>query len=69
MMHSIYFDWNGPEEVRRQRLYEGKLFVYSPRPSMMKLINHARSMIEKAFNGIEPRKAQFHMPVEKYVEI
>src|SRR4029079_5949419 len=25
--------------------------------------------IEKAFNGIEPRKAQFHMPVEKYVEI
>lgn len=69
MMHSIYYDWNGPEEVRRQRLYEGQLFVYSPRPSMMKLINHAKSMIEKSFNGIDPRKAQFHMPVEKYVEI
>jgi hypothetical protein len=60
MMHSIYYDWNGPEEVRRQRLYEGQLFVYSPRPSMMKLINHARSMIEKAFQ--RHRAAQGAVP-------
>ena len=69
MMHSIYYDWNGPEDVRRQRLYEGQLFVYSPKPSMLKLINHAKSMIEGAFQPIDPRKAQFSMPVEKYVEI
>lgn len=69
MMHSIYYDWNGPEAVRRQRLYDGQLFVYSPRPAMLKLIGHARTMIEKAFDPIDPRKAQFHMPVEKYVEI
>ena len=69
MMNSIYFDWHGPEDVRRKWLYEGQLFVYSPKPSMLKLINHAKSMIENAFTPIDPKRAQFHMPVEKYVEI
>ena len=36
---------------------------------MMKLIKHALNMIEKSFKPLDPRKAQFHMPVEKYVEI
>jgi hypothetical protein len=68
-MHSIYYDWTGREDVRRQRLYEGQLFVYSPRPSMMKLINHAKQMIEDAFKPLDPRKAQYHMPVAQYVDI
>jgi hypothetical protein len=69
MMHSIYYNWNGPEEIRRQRLYEGQLFVYSPKPAMMKLVEHARKMIEDAFHPVEPRKAQYSMPVEEYVRI
>ena len=69
MMHSAYYDWSGPEDVRRQRLYDGQLFVYSPRPSMLKLIDHARQMIEQAFAPLDPRKAQYHMPVEEYVRI
>src|SRR5690349_2805653 len=69
MMHSIYYDWNGPEETRLKRLYEGQLFVYSPKPSMLKLIGHARKMIEDAFGNIDPRKAQYHMPVEEYVKV
>lgn len=68
MMNSIYFDWTGPEDIRRRRLYEGQLFVYSPKPAMLKLIAHARAMIEKGFAPIDPRDAQYHMPVEKYVE-
>jgi hypothetical protein len=69
MMHSIYYDSNASDEVRRERLYEGQLFVYSPRPSMLKLINHARSMMEEKFGSIDPRQAQYNMPVEKYVEL
>jgi hypothetical protein len=69
MMHSIYYDWTGREDVRRQRLYDGQLFVYSPRASMMKLINHAKQMIEDAFKPLDPRKAQYHMPVAQYVDI
>ncbi|MBV8782329.1 MAG: hypothetical protein JO353_13110 [Phycisphaerae bacterium] len=68
-MHSIYYDFTGPESERRKMLYDGQLFVYSPKPSMMAFINHARKMIEEAFGDINPSKAQYSMPVEKYVEI
>lgn len=68
-MHSVYFDSKMSDELRRQRLYEGQIFLFSPRPSTLALISHAREMIEGAFGNVDPRQAQFHMPVEKYVEI
>ncbi len=68
-MHTAYFDSNASDEVRRKRLYEGQVFIFSPRKSTLALINHAREMIEGAFGKIDPRQAQHHMPVEKYVEI
>jgi len=68
-MNTVYFDANVTDEVRLQGLYDGQLYVYGPRPSTLKLVEHARAMIEKAFGGIDPREAQYHMPVEKYVEI
>ena len=67
--HSAYFDANVSDAVRRQRLYDGQVFIYSPRPSTLELCNLAREMIEEAFGKVDPRQAQHHMPVEKYVEI
>src|ERR1700722_17160754 len=69
MMHSVYFDSASSDSLRRQRLYDGQIFVYSPRPSTLELCNLAREMIEEAFGTVDPRQAQHHMPVEKYVEI
>jgi hypothetical protein len=69
MMHTAYFDSNASDDVRRQRLYDGQVFIYSPRPSTLELTNLARTMIEDAFGKVDPREAQHHMPVEKYVEI
>ena len=37
--HSVYFDSKVSDEVRLQRLYDGQLFVYSPRPSTLELCN------------------------------
>jgi hypothetical protein len=68
-MHTVYFDSSAPDEVRRKRLYEGQIFVYSARPGTRRLIEHARGMIEEAFGSIDPRQAQHEMPVEKYVQI
>lgn len=68
-MNTVYFDANLPEAARRKKLYEGQLFVFSPRPSTVKLCEFARQMIEDAFAGRDPLLAQFDMPVEKYVEI
>ena len=69
MMHTVYYDSTAKDDVRRSRLYDGQLFVFSPKAGTMKLIELARGMIEEAFGKIDPREAQYHMPVEKYVEI
>jgi hypothetical protein len=69
MMHSIYYDSKLSDRDRLNKLYEGQLFVFSPKPAMLKLITHARKMIEDKFGSIDPRKAQYSMPVEKYVEL
>ena len=57
------------DDVRRQRLFEGQLFVYSPRASSRAFIEFARELIKKAFEPHDPETAQFHMSVERYAEI
>jgi len=58
------------DDVRRARLYEGQVFVYSASKSSKRLIQHAQNMIEEAFRDVgDPMYAQFAMPVEEYVAI
>jgi Phytanoyl-CoA dioxygenase (PhyH) len=68
-MNTISFDSTASDGVRRKRLYEGQLFVFSPRPASVALCEFARGMIEEAFGAIDPRRAQYSMPVEEYVAI
>lgn len=68
-MHTVYVDSAVNDQVRRERLYNGQIFVFTPRPSTIALIQHARKMIAAAFGNLDPRDAQFHMSVEEYVSI
>lgn len=68
-MNTMFVDYECPEEKRRARLYEGQVFVFSPRPSSVALCEFAKGMIEEAFGPLDPREAQYHMPVEQYVSI
>ena len=68
-MNTVYVDSNANDQVRRQRLYTGQLFVITPRPSTIALCEFAKSMIKEAFGSIDPLEAQYHMPVEQYVAI
>src|SRR3954452_6139987 len=68
-MHSVYFDDPCSDDVRRQRLYQGDIFVYSPRAATLAFAKFARDMIEEAFAPLPPETAQHHMPVERYAEI
>ena len=36
--NTVYYDAHFSDEVRRQKLYEGQLFVYSPRKSTLAFI-------------------------------
>ena len=69
MMNSVFIDAAKTDAERRQALYAGQVFFFSPRPSTIKLCDLARHMISEAFAGMDPLLAQFYMPVEKYVEI
>ena len=69
MSITIFSDVTLSDQDYRRRLYAGDIIVYSPRPSISNLCEHARTMIQEAFPGIDPRVAQFQMPVEEYVKI
>jgi hypothetical protein len=68
-MNTIYFDANVDDQVRRQHLYDGQLFVYSPRPSSVALCQLADVLIRDAFGDLSPEKAQYSLPVEEYAAI
>jgi hypothetical protein len=69
MNNTVFYDSDVSDDVRRRQLYEGQLFVYSARPSILAFIDFAKAMIEGAFDGIDPRTAQKHMPVERYADL
>ena len=58
-MNTIYFDSTVNDETRRQQLYSGDLFVYSPSASSTALCAFAREMIQESFGSIDPLKAQY----------
>ncbi|NPU68235.1 hypothetical protein HL667_24765 [Bradyrhizobium sp. 83012] len=68
-MTNIFVDATMPDDQRRQSLYDGALFLYSPTPSVQALVAFARQLIEEAFRPYDPRTAQFELPVERYVDI
>ena len=69
MNNTIYYDSDVSDDDRRQELYDGQLFVFSPRKSTLDFVGFARSMIEDAFGGLDPRTAQDHMEVERYADL
>ncbi len=68
-MNTIYYDAPFPDDVRRQLLYNGQLFVFSPRPSSLALCEFARELIEEAFGTLDPEMAQHSLPVEEFAAI
>jgi hypothetical protein len=68
-MHAIYVDSPASDDVRRERLYDGDLFVYSPRPATSALCEFGRQMAEQAFAPHDPETAQDEMEVEDYAAL
>src|SRR4051812_15867939 len=66
---TIYLDSHLSDAERRQRLYAGDVFVYSPRQATVAFTEFARQLIEEAFAPLAPEHAQASLPVERFVEI
>jgi hypothetical protein len=65
-MNAIYVDSSASDDIRRQRLYEGELFTFSPTTGSLELVAFAREMIQNAFGALDPETAQYEMPVEQF---
>jgi hypothetical protein len=69
MNNTVYYDPQFSDDERRQRLYEGQLMVYAPRPSSLAFCSFARGLIEEIFAPLDPLTAQHQLPVDRYAEI
>lgn len=68
-MTTVHYDATMSDDERRERLYAGDLFVYSPRRSVLDFAGFARALVEQAFAGRDPERAQHEMPVEDYAAL
>jgi hypothetical protein len=69
MNNTIYVDAKMTDDQRRDHLYDGQLFVYSPRKASLAFTDFARGMICEGFQCSDPTLAQFDMPVEEFVSV
>jgi hypothetical protein len=68
-MTTLHVDSPVSDDMRRERLYQGHLFVFSSRPSTQALCDHGREMIEAAFHPHNPLTVHQVLPVEECVRI
>jgi Phytanoyl-CoA dioxygenase (PhyH) len=68
-MHAIYVDSPASDGTRRERLYDGDLFVYAPQPATRALCEFGRRLAEEAFAPRDPETAQDEMEVEEYAAL
>jgi hypothetical protein len=68
-MNSIYIDARLSDDARRKALYEGRLFFNSPTLATENFCQFTSDLIREAFHPLDPERAQWDLPVEKFVEI
>jgi hypothetical protein len=68
-MTTIHYDSTLTDDQRRARLYAGDVFVYSPLPESLALVELARRMLTETFGALDPEIAQFSMPVEQFAKV
>ncbi|MBB5872094.1 hypothetical protein F4553_005528 [Allocatelliglobosispora scoriae] len=68
-MTVVYVDAKLTDDERREKLFAGDIFVFTPTAGTLELINFARRMAEEAFAPHFPPDAQHHMEAQAYVDV
>ncbi len=66
---NLFCDSEMDDAKRREEVYGGSIFLYSPSSSATRLCEFARELVEAAFDPYDPRKIQDYFAVERCVEI
>jgi hypothetical protein len=68
-MSEIHLNSSLNDRERLERLYVGAFFYYNATDASREFCAFARELISDAFQGLDPETAQYHLPVDRYVEI
>lgn len=68
-MTAVYFDASFDDDQRREKLYNGDIFIYSPSPASRSLTALAQHMLEDAFAPHDPRGIHSTMTAEDVVAV
>jgi hypothetical protein len=68
-MTTVFYDSDMTDDERRERVYAGDIFVYSPRKSVLAFVEFTQAMVEAAFAPHNPESAQHHMTVEAFADL
>ncbi|HEY8507283.1 MAG TPA: hypothetical protein VIL32_02935 [Steroidobacteraceae bacterium] len=68
-MTVLYIDSALSDDARREKLYAGDVFVYSPTSASKALCEFARQLLREAFGSLDPERAQYEMPVEQFARV
>ncbi|MER6434695.1 hypothetical protein ABT272_45465 [Streptomyces sp900105245] len=68
-MTGIHFDQLMPDDRRRQKIFEGDIFIYSPSAASMSLCQLTRTLLTEAFGPHAAQTAQDFISPDDYVEL
>jgi hypothetical protein len=68
-MTNVWFDPKVDDDNRRGGIYAGDIYVHARSAAILELGQVARSMLEAAFPGMDPRRAQHELPVEQFARV
>ncbi len=68
-MANIHHDATVSDGQRRELIYRGDLFTYSPSAASLELVALAREMLSLAFAPRDPEMAQWDMDVEEFARL
>ncbi len=68
-MNTLYVDPAFDEAERRRRIYDGQIILLTGTAAALRVVEHARGMLEAAFPGFDPGAAQHSMAVEEFAAI
>jgi len=68
-MPALFIDSDLSDDARRQKLYSGDIFVFSPSPATKALVTLARDMLEEAFSPHDPRSIHENLTAEEVVAV
>jgi hypothetical protein len=68
-MANIHYDATLSDGQRRELIYRGDLFIYSPSKASLELVALAREMLSQAFAPRAPETAQSDMGVQEFAKL